>query len=83
MGKFIRFAPVELADSQMARLQRLYPGARLKLTTRELFIPAPTRKNGLSETPIVDLELMEWVQKVIRGVIKPPVLKFPPRSKKS
>lgn len=71
LGKFIRFAPVELADSQMARLQRLYPGARLKLTTRELFIPAPTRKNGLSETPIVDLELMEWVQKVIRGIIKP------------
>ncbi|MCU9986736.1 transcription-repair coupling factor [Mobiluncus curtisii] len=71
MGKFIRFAPVELADSQMARLQRMYPGARVKLATRELFIPAPTRKNGLSETPIVDLELLEWVQKIIRGIIKP------------
>lgn len=71
LGKFIRFTPVELADSQMARLQRLYPGARVKLATRELFIPAPTRKNGLSETPVVDLELMEWVQKVIRGIIKP------------
>ena len=71
LGKFIRFAPVELADSQMARLQRLYPGARVKLATRELFIPAPTRKNGLSETPVVDLELMEWVEKIIRGIIKP------------
>lgn len=71
LGKFIRFTPVELADSQMARLQRLYPGARVKLATRELFIPAPTRKNGLSETPVVDLELMEWVEKIIRGIIKP------------
>lgn len=71
LGRFIRFSPVELADSQMARLKRLYPAARVKLATRELFIPAPMHKSGLSETPVVDLELVEWTRKVIRGIIKP------------
>lgn len=70
-GKFIRFAPVELADSQLARLKRLYSGARIKLATRELFVPTPVKREGLSETPVVDVELLEWVTGVIQTIIKP------------
>lgn len=70
-GKFIRFAPVELADSQLARLKRLHPGARIKLATRELFIPKPVKREGLAETPVVDVELMDWVKGVIQAIIKP------------
>ena len=70
-GKFLRFAPVELADSQVARLQRLYPGASLKLATREVFVPAPVQKSGLVQSPVVDVALLEWVEKFIRAIIKP------------
>ena len=70
-GKFIRFTPVELADSQLARLKRLHPGAIIKLATRELFIPKPVKREGLSETPVVDVELMDWVSGVISAIIKP------------
>lgn len=70
-GKFIRFAPVELKDSQLARLKRLYPAARVKLTTRELFVPSPVKRDGLAESTMVDADLMEWVEKVIKSIIKP------------
>ncbi|MDD7542214.1 MAG: transcription-repair coupling factor [Mobiluncus porci] len=70
-GKFIRFTPVELADSQLARLKRLYPAARIKLATRELFVPAPVKRDGLAEASVLDLELMEWIEKIIKTIIKP------------
>lgn len=70
-GKFIRFTPVELKDSQVMRLKRLYPAARLKLTTREMFVPTPTNSGGLSDTPVVDKQLLAWVRQVINEIVKP------------
>lgn len=70
-GRDIRFAPVTLADSQQARLKRLHPGARLKLATREVLIPAPTTGKGLALEPVVDEELMEWIAGRITNILTP------------
>jgi transcription-repair coupling factor (superfamily II helicase) len=41
-GKFVRFAPVELAESAGLRLKRLYPGALIKPAVRTILVPFPT-----------------------------------------
>ncbi len=40
-GTVIRFAPLELADSALLRLRRLYPGSTYKPTTRTVSVPRP------------------------------------------
>lgn len=69
-GKYLRFAPLELADSQRLRLMRLYPGSLLKPAMREVRVPAPmTRPMG--GVPVVDDELLSWVREVIEHVLTP------------
>ena len=40
-GNRIRFAPVELRDSQRLRLERLYRGTIIKPAIRQILVPAP------------------------------------------
>ncbi|MFM2234291.1 MAG: transcription-repair coupling factor, partial [Actinomycetota bacterium] len=40
-GKVIRFAPLELPDSRILRLNRLYPGTQVRATVRSIQVPAP------------------------------------------
>ena len=70
-GKYVRLAPVELAESAQLRLMRLYPGTVLKPGVRAILVPFPTtsRIGGqpLSGTPVLD-----WVRELIGAVIAPP-----------
>ena len=63
-GKYVRFAPVELADSQMMRLRRIHPGTVMKPAVRQVLVPAPT-DGKIGGSKIVGLQLLEWIEQVL------------------
>ncbi|QGH68662.1 transcription-repair coupling factor [Pseudactinotalea sp. HY158] len=67
-GKFLRFAPVELAESAQLRLKRLYPGTVLKPAIRTILVPAPTTAR-VGGRPLRDEALVDWVGVLIDSVL--------------
>lgn len=67
-GKYLRIGPVELPDSVVVRLKRLYPGAVIKAATRQILVPIGNRR---SEAPPVDEELVTWVEELLRNIVVP------------
>jgi transcription-repair coupling factor (superfamily II helicase) len=81
-GNQIRFAPVELPDSRVVRLQRLYPRTILKPTVSTMLVPVPrvqagsgSTRAGTSQTvslgapPLRDKELLAWCEELIETVL--------------
>jgi transcription-repair coupling factor (superfamily II helicase) len=68
-GKFVRFAPVELPDSAVVRLNRLHPKSVVKAGLRTMLVPRPL--SGSQGGPPRDEELLAWARKVIDTVIDP------------
>jgi transcription-repair coupling factor (superfamily II helicase) len=69
-GKYVRFASVELPDSRVVRLQRVYPGSILKASVRTMLVPRPQSKTpGVG--PLRDTELLAWATQVIDAVVDP------------
>ncbi|CAL9548420.1 Transcription-repair-coupling factor [Streptomyces sp. enrichment culture] len=67
-GNNIRFAPVELRESQELRLKRLYPGTVIKATAHQVLVPRPkTAKVG--GKPLVGRELLGWVGEFLTSVL--------------
>ncbi|WAX79646.1 transcription-repair coupling factor [Streptomyces sp. KMM 9044] len=67
-GNNIRFAPVELRESQELRLKRLYPGTVIKPTAHQVLVPRPkTAKVG--GKPLVGRELLAWVGEFLTSVL--------------
>ncbi len=69
-GKYLRFAPVELADSQVMRLKRLHPGAVIKAAVRQVLVPAPATQR-VGGTPLSDEPLLEWVDNLVTKILVP------------
>ena len=69
-GKYIRFAPVELAESAQLRLKRLYPGTVHKPAIRTVLVPAPTTSR-VGGRPLRDEALLDWVSQLIDAVLAP------------
>ena len=67
-GKFVRFAPVDLAESAMLRLKRLYPGVVLKPAVRAFLVPFPMTAR-LGGRPLHGEEVLDWASKLIDAVI--------------
>ena len=67
-GKYIRFAPVELAESAQLRLKRLYPGTVHKPAIRTVLVPAPTTSR-VGGTALRDEALLDWVSQLIDAVL--------------
>ncbi len=71
-GKFVRFAPVELAESAALRLRRLYPGSLAKsgpsVAVPVVLVPRP-QTAVVGGKPITGIALLEWARKVIESVI--------------
>lgn len=66
-GKYLRFSPVELADSQALRLKRLYPGSVIKSTTRQVLVP--TKSTRRADAPdLHDEELVAWIENLIKTI---------------
>jgi transcription-repair coupling factor (superfamily II helicase) len=73
-GRNVRFAPVELPESRVIRLQRLYPRSIVKAQVGTLLVPRPqTSSSGavIGGRPIDGVALLEWARTVIDSVIDP------------
>jgi transcription-repair coupling factor (superfamily II helicase) len=77
-GNQIRFAPVELRESQELRLRRLYPKSIRKETTRTLLVPVP-KSGGLGGRPLRDLELLKWCTDLVNSIFEPQKRKTAPK----
>ena len=69
-SKYIRFAPVELPDSRVVRLNRVYPGSVVKAGLRTMLVPRP-QPATFGAQPLRDDELLAWATRVIDDVIDP------------
>jgi transcription-repair coupling factor (superfamily II helicase) len=67
-GKFIRFAPLELRESQTMRLQRLYPGSIVKQTAGLILVPAP-KEQKFGGQPLRDQALLAWCRELLETVV--------------
>jgi transcription-repair coupling factor (superfamily II helicase) len=70
-GKYIRFAPVELPESRVVRLNRLHPRSLVKAGLRTMLVPRP-QPASFGAAPLRDDELLAWAGRVIDDVIDPP-----------
>ncbi len=68
-GKVIKFAPLELPDSRILRLNRLYPGTQIRATVRTIQVPAPLTSlvNG---QVLKNQELLTWITKLLHEVFE-------------
>ena len=69
-GRFVRVAPVELADSQMIRLKRLHHGAVLKPAVRQVLVPLPMTAR-VGGHPVTDEALLDWARTLVEKVLVP------------
>ena len=67
-GTQVRFAPVELRESQQLRLSRLYPGATVKPTTRTVLVPRPSTAR-IGGQPLRDGEVLRWARDLVDAVL--------------
>jgi transcription-repair coupling factor (superfamily II helicase) len=67
-GNYIKFAPVELRESQTMRLQRVYPKSLVKAPTQTILVPKPMTQR-LGGHPVTGLELLGWCRALIDGVL--------------
>ena len=68
-GTSVRLSPVELPESRVLRLTRLYPGSTLKPVTRTLMTPAP-RTAKVGGAVLRDQELLQWFDSFIASVLE-------------
>ena len=71
-GRNVRFAPVELPESRVVRLQRIYPKSIVKAPVKTILVPRPGTP-GRTGTPLSGIALLQWAHEVIDAVIDPPV----------
>jgi transcription-repair coupling factor (superfamily II helicase) len=71
-GNQIRFAPVQLRESQVLRLQRLYPKSVVKAPQHTILVPRPTdaAAGRFGGQPLRDVPLLSWVADLVRAVFE-------------
>ncbi|MCA0181049.1 MAG: transcription-repair coupling factor [Actinobacteria bacterium] len=67
-GNHVRFAPVDLRDSQELRLTRLYPKSLYKAGVRTMLVPKPMTAR-VGGKPLRDLAVLGWASDVIRAIL--------------
>ncbi|MFE7412786.1 transcription-repair coupling factor [Streptomyces laurentii] len=67
-GPNIRFAPVELRESQELRLKRLYPRTVIKPTVHQILVPRPT-SGKIGGKPVVGRELLAWTGEFLAEIL--------------
>jgi len=73
-GRFLRLAPVDLAESAQLRLERLYPKTVLKRSVGTVLVPLPTAPMAGRAIggPVPDAELVAWVRRLVSTVLPAP-----------
>lgn len=69
-GPSIRFGPVDLPESRVVRLSRLYPGAAYRAAQHAVLIPAP-KTAPIGGKPVTGLELLAWCADAVTGIFLP------------
>ncbi|MCW2797882.1 transcription-repair coupling factor [Nocardioides sp.] len=69
-GKNVRFGPVDLPESRVIRLMRLYPKSIVKSQLGTILVPRPITTVGGAH-PITGVALLEWARGVVDAVIDP------------
>ncbi|WP_330175422.1 transcription-repair coupling factor [Streptomyces sp. NBC_01498] len=67
-GSNIRFAPVELRESQELRLKRLHPRTVIKPTAHQILVPRPT-SGKIGGKPVVGRELLAWTGEFLTTIL--------------
>lgn len=70
-GKYVRFAPVDLPESRVVRLNRLHPKSVVKAPVSTILVPRP-QSAGFPVRPVAGVALLEWARGVIDEVVAPP-----------
>ena len=65
-GRYIRFGPLELRESQSLRLQRLFPGTLVKAS--HALVPTP-KTTPVAGQPLRDLEVLRWAAALVKAVL--------------
>jgi transcription-repair coupling factor (superfamily II helicase) len=72
-GSTLRLSPVQLRDSQVVRLKRLYPKAVYKPAVHLLSVPRPTENSDrLGAPPLRDRDLLDWLSTLVTQVLGEP-----------
>ncbi|RDG36870.1 transcription-repair coupling factor [Streptomyces corynorhini] len=67
-GPNIRFAPVELRESQELRLKRLHPRTVIKPAAHQILVPRPTA-GKIGGKPVVGRELLGWTGEFLTTIL--------------
>ncbi|MCQ4044394.1 transcription-repair coupling factor [Streptantibioticus rubrisoli] len=67
-GNNIRFAPVELRESQELRLKRLHPRSVIKPAVKQVLVPRPST-GTIGGKPVVGRELLQWTAEFLTTVV--------------
>ena len=67
-GKYIRFSPLRLRESQTLRLQRLYKGSIVKPAVGQVLVPLPTTTGRLGAPQLRDRALLDWCAQLLDAV---------------
>ncbi len=67
-GRYVRFGPVQLRESQRLRLGRLYPGSLVKDATSTLLVPTPTSAR-VGGRPLRDTAVLRWASDLVTAVV--------------
>lgn len=67
-GANIRFAPVELRESQELRLKRLHPRTVIKPAAHQILVPRPTA-GKIGGKPVVGRELLSWTGEFLTTIL--------------
>jgi transcription-repair coupling factor (superfamily II helicase) len=67
-GNFVRFGPLDLRESQVLRLQRLYKGALVKPALHQILVPKPMTA-PIGGQPLRDQEVLTWAASLIRAAV--------------
>jgi transcription-repair coupling factor (superfamily II helicase) len=71
-GKYVRLAPVDLAESAQLRVRRLYPGTVLKPAVRAVLVPFPTTAR-VGGRPLAGNEILAWARDAVAALGSPTV----------
>jgi transcription-repair coupling factor (superfamily II helicase) len=64
----VRFSPLPLRDSQVLRLQRLYPRSVVKQAVDTVLVPRPSTAR-FGGQPLRDTALLDWARELLEAVV--------------
>ncbi|MGQ0843705.1 MAG: transcription-repair coupling factor [Sporichthyaceae bacterium] len=68
-GTNVRFGPMNLPESKLLRLQRLYPKTIVKSADARILVPRPMTAR-VGGKPVVGLDLMAWARALVDAVLE-------------